>query len=61
MAMREKLAGAIASTPEPCPELAHEPSAYAASEIDRATCVKIEQHLASCPRCAAAILDAIAR
>jgi len=60
MAMREKLAGAIASTPEPCPELAHELSAYAASEIDQATCVKIEQHLASCPRCTAAC-DALKR
>jgi RNA polymerase sigma-70 factor, ECF subfamily len=60
MAVREKLAGAIASAPEPCPELAHELSAYAASEIDQAMCVKIEQHLASCPRCTAAC-DALKR
>ena len=37
-----------------CPELAEELSQYAAREIDQATCVRIEQHLASCPRCAAA-------
>jgi RNA polymerase sigma-70 factor, ECF subfamily len=40
--------------PEPCPELAQEISAYAASEIDQATCVKIEDHLTRCPRCAGA-------
>jgi RNA polymerase sigma-70 factor (ECF subfamily) len=40
--------------PAPCPELAHELSAYASAEIDQAACVKIEEHLASCPRCAGA-------
>jgi formate dehydrogenase major subunit len=51
MALRGQLADVLATAPEPCPELAHELSAYAASEIDQATCVKIEQHLAACPRC----------
>jgi RNA polymerase sigma-70 factor, ECF subfamily len=37
-----------------CPELAQELSAYAAQEIDQATCVRIEQHMEDCPRCAAA-------
>ena len=54
MTLREHLADAIKSTPEPCPALAHELSAYAAAEIDQATCVKIEAHLASCPRCTGA-------
>jgi RNA polymerase sigma-70 factor (ECF subfamily) len=40
--------------PAPCPELAQELSAYASAEIDQATCVKIEEHLARCPRCAGA-------
>lgn len=40
--------------PAPCPELAQELSAYAASEIDQATCLKIEEHLAKCPRCSGA-------
>jgi len=40
--------------PPPCPELALQLSAYAAEEIDQATCVKIEEHLAGCPRCAGA-------
>ena len=35
----------------PCPELAQELSAYAASEVDQATCTRIEEHLARCPRC----------
>ncbi len=60
MALRTKLAGVVAAAPEPCPELAQELTSYAASEIDRATCVEIEQHLASCPRCTAAC-DALKR
>lgn len=60
MALREKLAGIVATGPEPCAELAQELTAYAASEIDRATCVKIEQHLAACPRCTGAC-DALKR
>lgn len=60
MAIREHLAGAIAAAPEPCPALAQELSAYAASEIDQAACVKIEAHLASCPRCTGAC-DALKR
>jgi RNA polymerase sigma-70 factor, ECF subfamily len=40
-----------AAGPAPCPELAHELAAYTAADIDRATCVKIEEHLARCPRC----------
>ena len=60
MALREKLAGVVAAGPEPCTELAQELTAYAASEIDQATCVKIEQHLATCPRCAGAC-DALKR
>lgn len=55
MALRAQLAGAIGGVgAEPCPDLAHELSAYAASEIDQATCEKIEQHLAGCPRCTGA-------
>jgi RNA polymerase sigma-70 factor (ECF subfamily) len=60
MALRSQLAGVIAGSAEPCPELAQELTAYAASEIDQATCVKIEQHLASCPRCSGAC-DALKR
>jgi RNA polymerase sigma-70 factor (ECF subfamily) len=40
--------------PSPCPELAEELTAYAAAEIDQATCAGIERHLRGCPRCAAA-------
>jgi RNA polymerase sigma-70 factor (ECF subfamily) len=60
MALRQILAGVVAATPEPCPELAQELTAYAASEIDQATCVKIEQHLARCPHCTGAC-DALKR
>lgn len=59
-AMREKLAGAMAAAPEPCGALAQELSAYAAAEIDQAMCGKIEEHLATCPRCAGAC-DALKR
>jgi len=38
----------------PCPEMARELAAYVAAEIDQATCARIEEHLARCPRCAAA-------
>jgi RNA polymerase sigma-70 factor (ECF subfamily) len=56
MALRTRLAGVLAAAPDPCPDLAHELSAYAASEseIDQAACARIEQHLAGCPRCAGA-------
>jgi RNA polymerase sigma-70 factor (ECF subfamily) len=37
-----------------CPELAQELAEYAAQEIDQATCVRIEDHLSRCPRCAQA-------
>jgi RNA polymerase sigma-70 factor, ECF subfamily len=60
MALRGQLSSALAAEPEPCPDLAEELSAYAASEIDQATCVKIEAHLASCPRCKGAC-DALKR
>lgn len=60
MALRRELAGVVAAEPEPCPELATELSSYAAAEIDQATCVKIEQHLANCPRCTGAC-DALKR
>jgi RNA polymerase sigma-70 factor, ECF subfamily len=48
LALRAKLAGVVATAPEACRELAQELTAYAASEIDQATCVKIEHHLATC-------------
>ena len=60
MALREKLSGAVAAASEPCPELAQELSAYAASEIDQATCAQIEAHMANCPRCTSAC-DALKR
>jgi RNA polymerase sigma-70 factor (ECF subfamily) len=45
---------------EPCPELAQELMAYVGAEIDQATCVQIEKHLATCARCAGAC-DALKR
>jgi RNA polymerase sigma-70 factor (ECF subfamily) len=60
MALREKLSGTIASAAEPCPELAQELSAYAAAEIDQATCAQIEAHMAGCARCTTAC-DALKR
>jgi RNA polymerase sigma-70 factor, ECF subfamily len=54
MALRERLAGLVERTEDPCPALADEVSAYAAAEIDQATCARIEAHLASCPRCSQA-------
>ena len=40
--------------PSGCPELAEELSTYVDADIDRATCTRIEEHLARCPRCAGA-------
>jgi RNA polymerase sigma-70 factor (ECF subfamily) len=62
MALRNELAGILGNddAAEPCPELAQELTAYAGSEIDQATCVQIEQHLATCARCAGAC-DALKR
>jgi RNA polymerase sigma-70 factor (ECF subfamily) len=55
MALRESLVSVLdARATDPCPELAHELSAYAAAEIDQATCAQIERHLAGCERCAGA-------
>jgi RNA polymerase sigma-70 factor, ECF subfamily len=36
----------------PCPGLADELAAYAAEDIDQATCARIEEHLKRCERCA---------
>jgi RNA polymerase sigma-70 factor (ECF subfamily) len=60
MALRSKLADVVVASPEPCSELAHELTEYAAAEIDQATCVRIEKHLESCSRCTAAC-DALKR
>jgi RNA polymerase sigma-70 factor (ECF subfamily) len=40
--------------PPACEALAGELAAYASADIDQAACVRIERHLRSCPRCAAA-------
>jgi RNA polymerase sigma-70 factor (ECF subfamily) len=59
MELRQKLVhllgrhGELASA-APCPDLAEELAAYAAEEIDQATCARIEEHLKRCTRCAAA-------
>ncbi len=62
MALRSELAGILGTNdnPEPCPELAQELAAYVGAEIDQATCVQIEKHLATCARCAGAC-DALKR
>jgi RNA polymerase sigma-70 factor (ECF subfamily) len=54
--LRSRLSSLIGDQagPAPCSELAQELSAYASAEIDQATCTKIEEHLARCPRCAGA-------
>lgn len=51
--------GAGAEEP-PCFELAQEVSAYAGADVDQATCARIEEHLARCPKCSAAC-DALKR
>ena len=62
MALRAELAGILetSAATEPCPELAQELTAYVGAEIDQATCVQIEKHLATCARCAGAC-DALKR
>ena len=61
MALRTKLADVLGEqSTDPCPELAQELTAYAGAEIDQATCVRIENHLATCARCAGAC-DALKR
>ncbi|WP_375757558.1 sigma-70 family RNA polymerase sigma factor [Corallococcus exercitus] len=65
MQLREHLVtlmgeGGEAAAPAGCPELAEELTAFAASELDQATCVRIEEHLTRCPRCAGAC-DALKR
>ncbi len=54
LALRHRLAGALQDGPDPCPELAQELAAYAASDIDQTTCARIEAHLAGCERCSGA-------
>lgn len=58
--LRAQLADVVASAPAPCPDLANALSAYAASDIDQATCENIEAHMAKCARCAGAC-DALKR
>jgi len=62
MALRTALSDALGDVEatEPCPELSQELSSYVGAEIDQATCVQIEKHLATCARCAGAC-DALKR
>jgi RNA polymerase sigma-70 factor (ECF subfamily) len=63
MELRAHLAALLGddrATPAPCPELAHELAAYVDADIDQATCVRVEEHLTHCPRCAGAC-DALQR
>lgn len=57
VALRQSLAGVLEANesegPPPCPELAEALSDYAGADIDQATCVRIEEHLSTCPRCSA--------
>jgi RNA polymerase sigma-70 factor (ECF subfamily) len=52
--LAERLGERAVGGPPPCAELAQELSAYADADVDQATCTKIEEHLARCPRCAGA-------
>ncbi len=56
LALKQQLAAVLETDDSgiECPELAQELAAYAASEIDQAACERIEAHLATCARCAAA-------
>ncbi len=47
------LADEAAAGGAPCPGLVEDLAAYAAQDVDQATCVRIEDHLESCPRCTA--------
>ncbi len=53
MEMRKHLSALLepAGMAGECPELAEALSDYAAAEIDQATCIRIEEHLANCTRC----------
>ncbi len=59
--LREHLSSLLADGEEGhgpgCPELAEELAGYAAQEIDQATCLRLEEHLAKCARCAGACED----
>ncbi|MBN1210773.1 MAG: sigma-70 family RNA polymerase sigma factor [Myxococcaceae bacterium] len=46
--------GAQGGEAQGCPELALELSEFAAQEVDQATCVRLEEHLSRCSRCAQA-------
>lgn len=54
LALRRRLAATLEDAPNPCPDLAQELAAYAASDIDQAACARIETHLAGCERCSGA-------
>ncbi len=61
MAVRGQLAAWLdGGEVEPCSELAQQLTSYVGAEIDQAACAQIEQHLATCPRCAGAC-DALQR
>lgn len=59
MELRASITGLLGTAPfegaaSPCPELADELADYAAQDVDQATCRKLEEHLARCPRCSKA-------
>lgn len=49
LALRTRLADVVTTAPEPCPELAHELSAYAAAEIDKTLAIGYDAALAKLP------------
>jgi RNA polymerase sigma-70 factor, ECF subfamily len=58
--LRKHLADLLEPAGAPCENLPHDLMDFVSEDIDQAACEKIEEHLASCPKCAGAC-DALKR
>jgi RNA polymerase sigma-70 factor (ECF subfamily) len=58
--LRKHLAALLEPAAAPCEKLPHDLMEFVSEEIDQAACAKIEEHLATCPKCSAAC-DALKR
>jgi RNA polymerase sigma-70 factor (ECF subfamily) len=51
--LRKHLADLLEPAAAPCENLPHDLMEFVSEDVDQAACARIEEHLASCPRCSA--------
>jgi RNA polymerase sigma-70 factor (ECF subfamily) len=52
--LRKHLAALLEPASSPCEHLPHDLMDFVSEDVDQAACARIEEHLATCPKCSAA-------